>query len=109
MPQHIGFRCPDELLEAIHQKKSETGKDTSTLIIEALKFWLQNKPVEQSETTVSQSDEHLQELIDSKTQYLATAMNEARHLFEDKVNVLSAEVDELKARLSQQERLLGES
>lgn len=108
MPQHIGFRCPDELLEALSQRKKETKKDTSTLIIEALNFWLQNKPVEQSETSVLQSDERLQELIDNKTQYLANAMNEARHLFEDKAELLTTEIEALKTRLAQQEIKLGE-
>lgn len=101
MSQHIGFRCPDELVEAIHRRKKETGKEVSTLMIEALNFWLQNKPVEQSETNVSQSDERLQELIDNKTRYLADAMNEVKHSLE-------SEIEALKTRLAQQEVKLGE-
>lgn len=101
MTQHIGFRCPDDLAEAIHEKKKESGKDTTTLMVEALTFWLQNKPVEQRETSVEQNDERLQELIDAKTSYLADAMNEVKHSLE-------GQIEELKARLAQQETLLGE-
>lgn len=101
MSQHIGFRCPDELVEAIHKRKKETGKEVSTLMIEALNFWLQNKPVEQSETSVLQSDEHIQQLIDNKTRYLADAMNEVKHSLE-------SEIEALKTRLAQQEVKLGE-
>lgn len=100
MTQHIGFRCPDDLAEAISQRKQETGKDTTTLIVEALNFWLQNKPVKQCKTSVSQ-DERLQELIDSKTQYLADAMSEIKH-------TLEGQIEELKAQLAQQEAKLGE-
>jgi len=37
MTQHIGFRCPDDLIEAIQSEIGETGKDRTTVIIEALR------------------------------------------------------------------------
>ena len=97
----IGFRCPDELASAIHKIKKETGKDTTTLLVEAINFWLQNKPVELSKTSVKQDDERIQELIDNKTSYLADAMNEVKHSLE-------SQIEALKTRLTQQEIKLGE-
>lgn len=97
MTQYIGFRCPDDLAEVIQKRKAATGRDTTYIMVEALKYWLQNKPIEQVET----SDERLQELIDSKTQYLAHAMNEVKHSLE-------GEIEALKTRLAQQEIKLGE-
>ena len=104
MKQYIGFRCPDDLAEVIQKRKAATGQDTTYIMVEALRFWLENKPVEQ----IEQSDERLQELIDNKTQYLANAMNEARHLFEDRAELLTTEIEALKTRLAQQEVKLGE-
>ncbi|MBN3946396.1 MAG: hypothetical protein HWQ38_07855 [Nostoc sp. NMS7] len=97
MTQYIGFRCPDDLAEILQERKTLTGKDTTTFIIEALNFWLKNKPIEK----IKISDEHIQELIDSKTQYLANAMNEVK-------DNLEGEIESLKTRLAQQEIKLGE-
>ncbi len=101
MSQHLGFRFPDDLAEAIIQRAEATGKGRTELVVEILSAALLNTTVEQRETSVSQSDERLQELIDSKTQYLANAMNEVKH-------TLEGEIEALKTRLAQQEVKLGE-
>lgn len=37
MSQHIGFRCPDDLVEAIQNEIDNTGKDRTTIIIETMR------------------------------------------------------------------------
>lgn len=37
MSQHIGFRCPDDLVDAIQKEIDATGKDRTTVIIEAMR------------------------------------------------------------------------
>lgn len=102
MSQHLGFRFPDELAEAIEQRAKTAGKPRTEIVIEILSAALLNTSVEQRETPVLQNTEYLQELIDSKTSYLADAMNEVKH-------TLEGEIEALKTRLAEQEIKLGES
>jgi len=37
MSQHIGFRCPDDLIDAIQKEMEATGKDRTTVITEAMR------------------------------------------------------------------------
>ena len=91
MTQYIGFRCPDDLAEIIQKRKTTTGRDTTYIMVEALRFWLENKPIEE----IGISDEHIQELIDSKTAYLADAMNEIKHSLEAEIEALKVRLDSL--------------
>jgi len=105
MSQHLGFRFPDDLAEAIIQRAEATGKGRTELVVEILSAALLNTVVEHRSTVVEHNehnDERLQELIDNKTSYLADAMNEVKRLLED-------EIEALKTRLAQQEVKLGES
>ncbi len=101
MSQHLGFRFPDELAEAIEQRAKATGKPRTEIVIEILSAALLNTSVEQCKTPVEHNDERIQELIDNKTQYLANAMNEVKHSLE-------SEIEALKTRLAEQEIKLGE-
>jgi tRNA A37 threonylcarbamoyladenosine dehydratase len=99
MTQHIGFRCPDDLAEAI-QALTVRGKDKTAVIVELLRYAISNAPVEQYETPVQQI-EQIQELIDSKMAYLADGMNEVKQSLEAEIEALKTKFEVLETRLGE--------
>ncbi len=99
MPQHYGFRFPDELAERLNEYQKRHKLTRSEAVMQLLTVALDNAPVEQVEQI--QQREQLEELVDTKTAYLATAVNELKHSLEGELESLKAKLEGLETRLGE--------
>ncbi|MHC5772179.1 MAG: hypothetical protein ACYTXI_43090 [Nostoc sp.] len=100
----FSIRLDDRVVAALEALQSPDDDSLNTtlkrFVIDALGIDVHSS-INTVNSTVN-NDERMQELIDSKTAYLADAMNEVKHSLE-------SEIEALKTRLTEQEIKLGES
>lgn len=89
----FSIRLDDRVVAALERFQSPDDDSLNTtlkrFVIDALGIDV-NTPV-----NAVNNDERLQELVDAKTAYLATAMNEIKHSLESEIEVLRLRVDSL--------------
>lgn len=100
MSQHYGLRLPDELAETINSYAQAHKLTRSEAMIQLLQAGLNNLPVVHGETNVLRDDQ-IQEIVDTKTAYLATAMNAVKHTLESEIEALKAKLEGLETRLGE--------
>lgn len=89
----FSIRLDDTAVEALERVQSPDDDSLNTtlkrVVLDALGIDV-NIPV-----NIVNADERLQELVDSKTAYLADAMNEIKHSLESKIEALKVRLDSL--------------
>lgn len=93
----FSIRLDDRVVEALERVHSPDDDSLNTtlkrVVLDALGIDV-NIPI-----NIVSNDERLQKLVDSKTAYLADAMNEIKHSLESRTEVLENEIEVLKLRL----------
>jgi hypothetical protein len=108
MNKHIGFRCPDDIAFRLNELKVQTRKDLTTLIVEALNFWLENGNVEQFNACETnpiappereELEQYIKDEVADRTAYLATGINEIKNQLENEIEFLKNRVKKLEESL----------
>jgi L-lactate utilization protein LutC len=97
MSQVISLRLDDDVIAKLKALKIDDENLHATakrILLEAL-----GMPVNDRKHDVN-NDERINELIDSKVAYLATAMNQVKHELEDRITSLENEIEAFKISTS---------